>query len=117
MSKDDPLEKTIEHRVCEYAKSKGCLAYKFSSPMCLGVCDRIFICNGRVWFIEFKRDGKKPTVAQMRHHLELARQGVAVYVVDNISLGKEIIDYEVQPEGPRHHWSAIRFAGGDQIAR
>jgi hypothetical protein len=32
MSKQNPLEKTIEKTVCEYAKSIGWLTYKFTSP-------------------------------------------------------------------------------------
>ena len=27
-----PLEKSIEAAVCKYARDKGCLAFKFSSP-------------------------------------------------------------------------------------
>ena len=36
------LEKDIEKAVCDYAKSKGVLTYKFSSPNHVGVPDRIF---------------------------------------------------------------------------
>jgi hypothetical protein len=31
MKNDDPLEKVIEKKVCDYAKSQGLLVYKFVS--------------------------------------------------------------------------------------
>ena len=59
-----PLEKDIEARVCEYARSKGVLAYKFTSPSRAAVPDRLFIApDGRVWFCEFKREGQKATIS------------------------------------------------------
>ena len=61
------LEKQIEARVCEYARAKGMLAYKFTSPARAAVPDRLFIApDGRMFFCEFKAEGKKPTPAQER---------------------------------------------------
>ena len=51
----DPLEKDIEAKVCLYARDKGMLTYKFTSPARAAVPDRMFIYKGRVFFIEFKR--------------------------------------------------------------
>ena len=91
-----PLEKDIEARVCEYARSKGVLAYKFTSPARAAVPDRLFIApDGRVWFCEFKREGQKPTVAQEREHLKLRQSKVSVFVVDNVPEGKIMIDMMV----------------------
>lgn len=103
------LEKDIESRVCRHAKDSGALVYKFSSPANAGVCDRIFIHNGNVWFVEFKRKGLKPTPLQSRHHQELAKQGIAVYVIDSVETGKEIVDHEICGKG--HHGDAIRVIG------
>ena len=87
------LEKQIEARVCEYAKTKGVLVYKFTSPARAAVPDRLFIApGGRVIFIEFKREGQKPTAPQAREHERLRRQGVAVYVVDDVAVGKAVVD-------------------------
>jgi len=87
------LEKEIESRVCDYAKSKGVLAYKFTSPARHAVPDRLFIApNGTVWFCEFKRAGAKPTPAQEREHTRLRLQGVKVYVIDNVPDGVEMVD-------------------------
>ena len=87
------LEKQIESKVCEYAKSKGVLAYKFTSPARMAVPDRMFISrDGRVWFCEFKAEGKKPTEAQLREHQRLREQNVTVFVIDNVMDGKAMID-------------------------
>lgn len=87
------LEKQIESKVCAYAKDKGMLAYKFTSPARMAVPDRMLITNkGVVFFIEFKAAGKKPTTAQDREHQRLRQQGVKVFVVDNVESGQFIID-------------------------
>ena len=45
------LEKDIEKKVCDYAKSKNVLAYKFTSPARAAVPDRMFVTpEGTVWF-------------------------------------------------------------------
>lgn len=90
------LEKDIEARVCEYARAKGVLAYKFTSPARAAVPDRLFIApDGRVWFCEFKREGAKPTPAQEREHARLRQSKVNVFVIDNVSEGKNMIDLMV----------------------
>lgn len=90
------LEKEIEARVCEYARGKGVLAYKFTSPARAAVPDRLFIApDGRVWFCEFKREGQKPTPAQDREHTRLRQQKVNVFVIDNVIEGKAMIDLMV----------------------
>ena len=90
------LEKDIESKVCEYARSKGVLAYKFTSPARAAVPDRMFIApDGRVWFCEFKRGGQKPTPAQEREHAKLRTQKVNVFVIDNVIEGKNMIDLMV----------------------
>lgn len=87
------LEKQIEAKVCDYAKSKGVLAYKFTSPARSAVPDRLFIApDGRVWFCEFKRAGQKPTEAQAREHTRLRAQKVNVFVIDDVETGKSMVD-------------------------
>lgn len=85
----DPLEKDIERKVCEYAKSLGCLAYKFTSPARRSVPDRLFILpHGKgVFFVEFKRRGQKPTESQMVEIAKIRAQGTRVFVIDNVSSG------------------------------
>ena len=87
------LEKQIEAAVCNYAKSKGILAYKFTSPARAAVPDRMFVQpDGKIFFIEFKRDGQVPTPAQYREHNRLRGHNVNVFVVDNVVEGKWVID-------------------------
>jgi len=87
------LEKQIESKVCEYAKSRGWLTYKFTSPSRAAVPDRLLISpSGEVVFVEFKREGQKPTPAQEREHQRLREQNVPVFVVDNVADGKAIVD-------------------------
>ena len=89
------LEKDIERKVCEYARSKGCLAYKFTSPNRAAVPDRLFIYKGRVWFIEFKAPGARATKPQLREHNILATHYLDVFVVDNVEEGNLIIDAKI----------------------
>lgn len=90
------LEKQIESKVCEYAKTKNVLVYKFTSPARAAVPDRLFIApDGRVWFCEFKREGQKPTPAQEREHNRLRQNKVSVFVVDNVEDGKAMVDMMV----------------------
>lgn len=90
------LEKQIESKVCEYARSKGVLAYKFTSPARAAVPDRLFITpHGRVFFCEFKAAGKKPTEAQAREHQRLRQQKVNVFVIDNVNEGLAMVDLMV----------------------
>ena len=87
------LEKQIEAKVCDYAKKRGLLVYKFTSPARAAVPDRMFIHpDGAVFFIEFKREGQKPTPAQEREHHRLRQQAINVFVVDSVDAGKECID-------------------------
>lgn len=87
------LERDIEKRVCDYAKSKGLLVYKFTSPNRAAVPDRMFVHpTGYVCFIEFKREGAKPTAPQEREHARLRGHKVRVYVVDTVCKGMQAID-------------------------
>lgn len=89
----DPLEKDIEKRVCDFAKSKGMLVYKFTSPSRRSVPDRLFITpSGVVWFIEFKRAGCKPTPSQEVEIGKIRVMGVKVFVVDNVAAGKQVVE-------------------------
>jgi hypothetical protein len=85
-------ESHIEKKVCEYAKSKGWLTYKFVSPSNRGVPDRLFLRKGNLFFIEFKAPGKIPTKLQSKIISKIKDQGFLVYVVDDIESGKSIVN-------------------------
>lgn len=76
------LEKDVEQKWCATAKRYGWKAYKFSSPGNSSVPDRMFIRNGLVFFIEFKRPGKTATENQLEEHVELRSKGMLVWVID-----------------------------------
>jgi len=86
-------ESSIEQSVCRYAKQRGFLVYKFTSPAQRGVPDRLFVNkNGVTGFIEFKAPGNRPTELQM-HHLNLLRvQGAFAEWCDSVAEGKRLID-------------------------
>ena len=70
------LERLIERKLVAWAKKKGVLTYKFSSPANRGVPDRIFMRDGLILFLELKAEGKKPTKLQLRHLRKIQSQGV-----------------------------------------
>ena len=95
--KPPPLEKEIEKKVCNYAKSKGCYVRKFVSPNNRSVPDRIIIApGGVVGFLELKRGGQKPTKAQEVEINLLQNIGANVECCDNVEAGKKFVDYLVK---------------------
>jgi Holliday junction resolvase-like predicted endonuclease len=93
MKNDDPLEKVIEKKVCDYAKSKGFVVYKFASFNNAGVPDRIMITKkGTVLFVEFKRKGRKLTPLQAIHRDKIQGNTGIYFLVDDIEYGKSIVD-------------------------
>lgn len=87
------LERDIEKAVKEHARSKGWLAYKFTSTSHIGVPDGLFISpTGRVIFMEFKQTGRLPTPMQQREIDRINHHCVSALVVDSVEQGKELID-------------------------
>ena len=90
------LEKDIEVAVKEYARSRGCLAYKFVSPGHAFVPDCLIIApDGQVMFIEFKRLGGKATAGQLREMARIKTRNVVAVVVNDIQSGKQWVDVMV----------------------
>lgn len=90
-------EKDIEKAVCDYAKSKGLLVYKFTSPAHRSVPDRLFVLpGGRVFFIEFKAPGGKLTTGQQRELARLWQRGAQAYVVHDSATGIGVINGELR---------------------
>jgi hypothetical protein len=86
------LEKDIESDVTSYAKKKGCIERKMNGTGYRGWPDRMFLYNGHVLFIEFKRLGEKPDNLQSHIHGILRSVSFDVTVVDNVSHGRKAID-------------------------
>lgn len=76
------LEKEVEKKWCDAAKRYRWIAYKFSSPGNSSVPDRMFVRDGFIFFIEFKRPGKTATDNQAEEHVRLRAAGFIVWVID-----------------------------------
>lgn len=85
-------EKAVESTVTKYAVSKGWASFKFASPACRGVPDRMFLKGGFCLFIEFKAPGGKTTPLQDKRIGELRDQGMVVHIIDNVSDGLELLN-------------------------
>ncbi len=86
-------ERDIEKKVKAYARLKGLLAYKFTSPGHAFVPDGIFVTpDGDVFFIEFKRLGLTPSPGQLREIERIRGHKVFVHVVDSVAEGIKVID-------------------------
>ena len=83
-------ESYIEKAVCDYAKRKGWLVFKFLGRR--GVPDRLFIRNGVMFYIEFKAPGKQPSELQKKMHDKIRRENFEVFVVDDLTEGYKIVD-------------------------
>ncbi|WP_221622711.1 VRR-NUC domain-containing protein [Burkholderia stagnalis] len=87
------LEKTVETYLVATVRAAGGDAYKFSSPARVSVPDRIVVFPpARVYFVELKRPGGKPTRGQVREHERLRALGCDVRVIDS----REAVDAFVQ---------------------
>lgn len=87
------LEKTVETYLVDRVRAAGGDAYKFSSPARVSVPDRIVVFPpARIYFVEVKRPGGKPTRGQLREHERLRALGCDVRVIDS----REGVDAFVQ---------------------
>lgn len=94
--KNTMKESTIESTVCKYAIDNDFIVLK-----CLGtkgIPDRIFMRKGECFFIEFKKKGKKLTYAQRSMKRTLECKACPVYVIDNVDIGKDLIDKKVNAQ-------------------
>ena len=87
------LEKTIELYLVRQVTKLGGMAEKFTSPGRRSVPDRLVtLPNGRLFFVELKAPGKKPTANQQADHDRRRALGQVVYVIDS----KEGVDHALQ---------------------
>ena len=77
-------ELMVENPLVEAAKKHGGMALKFTSPGRRAVPDRLVLMpGGRVFFVECKAPGQKPTAQQRREHERLRSLGFRVEVIDH----------------------------------
>ena len=73
-------EKTTEAYLRDRVKALGGHSYKWVSPGCSGVPDRIVVRpDGGVFFVETKSEGETSTKQQKRRQAELREMGCRVY--------------------------------------
>jgi hypothetical protein len=86
------LEKDIERKIGEFAKSNSCLYLKFVSPARRAVPDRMIVTpQGVIGFLEVKAKGKKPTPLQTGEISKLTKQNCLATWCDNVEDGCEFI--------------------------
>ena len=77
------LERDIESWSGRKAKEAGWWHRKFTSPGNRSVPDRVFARHGRVFWVEFKATGQKPTELQEDEHRKMRLAGLTVYWTDS----------------------------------
>lgn len=94
LTRDKPmLETDVEGNNRTYAKKKGVMFEKFTSPSKRSVPDDILTFpNGLIAFIEYKAPGKRATPKQWLDHQKRRAMGCLVYVVDNPDVGRRVIE-------------------------
>ncbi len=85
------LERSIENAVCTFAKNNGVEVVKLQGMGKRSLPDRMFLSGGVVLFIEFKREGEKPTPLQAALHARWRALGHRVYVIDDAVDGKRLL--------------------------
>ena len=84
-------ESLLEKQCCTWAKNRGWLVYKFTSPGNAGVPDRIFIRKGIVVFVEFKSKYGKLNATQ-RYQIEcLIKQEMIILVIKDFNIFKNML--------------------------
>lgn len=103
-SKPGRSESSIQAAVVKHARALGMLAIKQSTMARFGTAgwpDYLFITErGRVFWIEFKREGNRLTPLQQERARDLEMHGQRVYMVDNVALGDRILLEEAARVGP-----------------
>lgn len=85
-------EALIEADGVKYAKDRGWLVWKWSSPGNRGVHDRLHMKNGCTFSIEYKTTGQKATALQYETAKQLKRAAIPCRCCDNVTDAREFID-------------------------
>lgn len=90
-------EKDTEAYLAREVRARGGRSYKWVSPGCAGVPDRIVIKpnGGGVFFVETKSEGRTSTPQQRKRQAELRALGCTVYAdIDTKEKVREVIELE-----------------------
>jgi hypothetical protein len=99
------LESSIEKAVVNYHKKRfgKDSVVKLNGLGKRSHPDRMFLGRGRALFIEFKREGEKPTPLQAHLHAEWKKLGWTVYVIDSVDEGKKLLDWTFRDRPDLEH--------------
>lgn len=91
-------EKQTERYLCRMVEALGGQAYKWVSPGCAGVPDRIVVLpGGRVVFVELKSEGRTSTILQRIRQAELIELDCTVYAdIDTKAKVDEMLRREME---------------------
>jgi len=84
-------ETKVEKKSCDVARANGWFTRKYKSPAQKGVQDRLFVKDGCVIFIEYKRIGNEPTGLQCDDASDLRQHGGKVYWTNTVRGTKQIL--------------------------
>lgn len=91
--KQEIPEIKIENKFVSYAKQKGCKALKLVFLVGRGFPDRTVLCpGGQIFFIEFKKKGKKLSPMQEEVKIRLVGFGFSYFVCDRIGQAEKILE-------------------------
>lgn len=96
MAKKSTLEGQIERSVCLEAEKNGWIARKVMWSGRRGAPDRIFIKDGRLVLIEFKRPGGVMSGQQEKEFNRIKAAYPETYWTDSVDEGLEILGIAVE---------------------
>lgn len=95
-------EARIEAHFVNLVRDAGGVAFKCKAPGRRSMPDRhVRFPLGVEFYVEFKRPGERPTVAQLEMHQILRSLGATVYVSDAFSINKSIVLAEMNKVSQR----------------
>lgn len=108
-------ERDIESGLRKQVERMGGKFMKFTSPGNDGVPDRITILpGGRVWFVELKREGEKPTAVQKWQLEQLRKMGCNVALITG---KQEAIDWCMARWADKEHLEHEAEEYAEEMAR
>lgn len=102
-------ESLIETDGVKYARARGWLVYKWSTPGNRGVHDRLHFKNGIAFTIEYKTTGKKATLKQQAEALKLKLAGIPCRCCDSVQDARNFIDKMTKTADEYDHVSIAQY--------
>ena len=88
-------ESGLERKICNFVKQRNGRAFKFISPGCTGVPDRICVFpGGRIIFVELKRPGRKDGLSPQQRRIIswLRARGCEAWVINDFEHFRRLLD-------------------------